>query len=271
VATRSLVVRLAPLSLLVLRLPVAGLVLLPWALPLLRQLHRRSSARLVVSGMLGLVGYNLPVTIGLQWVPASTAGLLLGTEPLWVLAFGAILSSEHVTRRGWAGAAVALVGTAVLAAPSWSGLSGGHALLGVVLVLAGASAFGAYTVVLRPLSATYGPLAATAASTVVGSVPYLALAGAVSMPEVARLPASAWAELGFLSIACTAAGLLCWNRAVLRAGSARLGNLLYVVPVVSVAGAVLLLGEGVSPATVAGGLITLSGVVLARSTWRPVP
>jgi drug/metabolite transporter (DMT)-like permease len=284
VATRSLVAYLSPLPLLVIRLPVAGLVLLPWALPVFRGLRRRHRGRLVMAGLLGLVGYNLPVTVGLQWLPASTAGLLLGTEPLWVLAFGALLTGERIARREWLGATVALGGTVVLAGPGlWSPSGGRHTAVGIALVLAGTLAFGAYTVVLRPLSAAYGALPATAASTVIGAVPYLALAGTISLPSLAHLPGSSWAELGFLSLGSTAAGMLLWNGAVLAVGSARLGMLLYLEPLVSVAGAIALLGEGLPVSTITGGLVLLAGVLIANvspgasgersgplSVWRPV-
>ena len=81
VATRAAVAHLAPLPLLVLRLTAAALVLLPWALPVFRQLRPRSMGLVAAAGALGLIGYNLPVTMGLRWMPAATAGLLLATEP----------------------------------------------------------------------------------------------------------------------------------------------------------------------------------------------
>ena len=88
VAIRALVLQLAPLPLLVIRMGVAVVVLL------------------------GIVGYNLPVTVGLQWVPASTAGLVLASEPVWLLLLAALFLGERVSRRCWAGALVALVGVA---------------------------------------------------------------------------------------------------------------------------------------------------------------
>ncbi len=60
VVTRAAVTHLAPVPLLVLRLGVAALVLLPWAMPVFRRLHPRSAGRLMVAGALGLIGYNLP-------------------------------------------------------------------------------------------------------------------------------------------------------------------------------------------------------------------
>src|SRR4029077_2576371 len=88
VATRALVGHLAPLPLLVLRIGLSGLVLLPWCAGRLISMRRGGTARLTrgqlgrlaAAGLLCMVGYNLPVTVGLQWVPASTAALILATE-----------------------------------------------------------------------------------------------------------------------------------------------------------------------------------------------
>src|SRR6266567_2819919 len=211
VATRATVAHLDPLPLLVLRLGVAALVLLPWAMPVFGRLRRRSAARLAAAGALGLIGYNLPVTAGLQWLPASTAGLLLATEPVWVMVLGYVFLAERGGARAWLGSAVALGGVAV---------------------------------------------------------PYLAFAGTLSAPRLAQLAPSVWGELAFLAIGSTVAGMLLWNRAVLAVGSTRVSLLLYLEPAVSVLGAVALLGERVTMATIAGGLLILAGVAVA-STTRP--
>jgi drug/metabolite transporter (DMT)-like permease len=270
VATRAAVAHVAPLPLLVLRLTLASLVLLPWAIPVFRRLRRRPADRLIAAGALGLVGYNLPVTVGLQWLPASTAGLLLATEPIWVMVLGRLFLGERGDARAWLGSAVALGGVAVLAGPG--ALTGAHnhqALAGAGLVLAGTLAFGAYTIVLRPLSREYGAVPATAASTVVGTLPYLAFAGTLSGPGLTHLDPAVWGELAFLALGSTAAGLLLWNRAVLALGTTRVSLLLYLEPVVSVLGAVVLLGEHVTVLMIAGGLLILAGVAVASTARRP--
>ena len=272
VATRAAVAHLAPLPLLVLRLTVASLVLLPWAIPVFRRLRPRPAGRLIAAGILGLVGYNLPVTVGLQWLPASTAGLLLATEPVWVMVLGRVFLGERGDARTWLGSAVALGGVAVLAGPgALTGAHGYQALAGAGLVLAGTLAFGAYTIVLRPLSRDYGAIPATAASTVVGTLPYLAFAGTLSGPGLAHLDPAVWGELAFLALGSTAAGLLLWNRAVLALGTTRASLLLYLEPAVSVLGAVVLLGEHVSVLMIAGGLLILAGVAVASIGRQPAP
>lgn len=271
VATRAAVAHLAPLPLLVLRLGVAAVVLLPWAVPVFGRLRPRSAARLMAAGALGLIGYNLPVTAGLQWLPASTAGLLLATEPVWVMVLGYVFLAERGAARAWLGSAIALGGVAVLAGPgALTGTGGYRALAGAGLVLGGTLAFGAYTIVLRPLSQAYGAVPATAASTVAGALPYLAFAGTLSAPRLAQLAPSAWGELAFLALGSTAAGMLLWNRAVLSAGTTRISLLLYLEPAVSVLGAVAFLGEHVTLTTIAGGLLILAGLA-AASTTQPRP
>jgi drug/metabolite transporter (DMT)-like permease len=225
VATRAAVEHLAPVPLLVLRLGLASLVLLPWAVPVFRRLRPRAAGRLLAAGTLGFVGYNLPVTVGLQWLPASTAGLLLATEPVWVMLIGWAFLAERVGTRAWLGSAAALGGVAALAGPgavtgAVAGAHGYRTLAGAGLVLAGTLAFGAYTIVLRPLSQSFGAVPATAASTVVGTLPYLPFAGTLAGARLADLGPAVWAALAFLAIGSSVAGMLLWNLAVLSGGTA---------------------------------------------------
>jgi len=268
VATRALVLQLAPLPLLVIRMGVAALVLLPWCGPVLRRPARRYVPRLVIAGLLGMVGYNLPVTIGLQWVPASTAGLVLASEPVWLLLAAAFLG-ERASRRCWAGAAVALAGVALLAGPGVLSSRGGmRELAGVSLIALGTVFFAAYTLVLRPASRACGPVPATAASTVAGSLFYAAFAGTVTPSQLGRLPAAAWGELAFLAVGSIVVGMPAWNLAVARLPGQRASLLLYLEPLVSVAGAIALLGERLSADLVAGGALILGGIA---ATWMPGP
>jgi drug/metabolite transporter (DMT)-like permease len=266
VATRALVSQLAPLALLTMRQLLAASVLLPWAVPVVRRIGARDMPRFVAAGLLGMIGYNLPVTVGLQWLPASSAGLLLATEPVWVLVISYVFFGERAGPGVLAGSGVALAGVAVIAGPSaLSSASGMRALAGVALVLLATMAFAGYTIVLRPLSETYGPVPATAVSTVAGAVPYLAFAGSVWPP---RLSQPAWAELLFLALGSTVAGMLLWNQAIVRGGSARISRLLYLEPVVSVLGAMAFLGERATPAVLIGGVLVIAGVLIAAAGPR---
>ena len=177
---------------------------------------------------------------------------------------GRLFTGERGGVRPWLGSAAALAGVVVLAGPGAIGGAGGdHALAGAGLVLAATLAFAAYTIVVRPLSQEFGAIPATAACTVVGSLPYLAAAGTLPAAGLAHLGPTVWAELAFLAFGSTAAGLLLWNVATRSGDITRVSQLLYLEPVVSVAGAAVFLGERVTLVMIGGGLLILAGVAVS--------
>ncbi|MEV5710191.1 DMT family transporter [Actinoallomurus sp. NPDC052274] len=269
VATRAAVAQLAPLPLTVLRAMMAGLACLPWCVSGLRRLDRAGALRAIAAGLLGMVGYNLPVALGVQWLPASTAALVLATEPIWILALARVFLGRRTSRRAWIGSAVALGGVAVIAGPEavLSG-SGARPLEGLGLVLLGTLLFGACTIVLRPLSTLHGPRTATAISTTIGAVPYLTLAGTVTPRSLAALPSDAWIELIFLALGTSVAGMLMWNLSVARIGSTQAGLLLFLEPLVGVTGSLALLGEHLTSGSLIGGALVMAGVVTAWTAQR---
>jgi hypothetical protein len=66
----------------------------------------------------------------------------------------------------------------------------------------------------------------------------------------------------FLALGSTVAGMLLWNRAIVRGGSTRISRLLYLEPVVSVLGAMVFLGERATAAVLAGGVLVIAGVLV---------
>src|SRR5437868_10174082 len=65
----------------------------------------------------------------------------------------------------------------------------------------------------------------------------------------------------FLALGSTVAGMLLWNRAIVRGGT-RISRLLYLEPVVSVLGAMVFLGERATAAVLAGGVLVIAGVLV---------
>jgi drug/metabolite transporter (DMT)-like permease len=184
-----------------------------------------------------------------------------------VLLLGRLFLGARGGVRAWLGSAAALGGVAVLAGPgAVGGVGGGYrALAGTGLVLAATLSFAAYTIVLRPLSEELGAVPATAAATVVGSVPYLGAAWMLPSAGLAHLGPAVWAELAFLAFGCTAVGLLLWSIATVAGDITRVSLLLYLEPVVSVAGAAVFLHERVTLVMIGGGLLIMAGVAIAST------
>ncbi len=97
-----------------------------------------------------------------------------------------------------------------------------------------------------------------------GTLPLLAAWNSAFVGRSARLGGDAWGALVFLGGACTVLATIFWNYATARTSAARVGPWLYLVPLVSVVGGYLLLGEPVFPRTISGGAMIIAGVAITQ-------
>jgi len=149
---------LGPAGLAVARLSVASVVLLLVA-PLLgvRMPRARDLPLIALCGLAGMTGYQLLLNAGERVVPAGTASLLIATAPVYASLLAVAFLGEHATRRRWAGSAIALAGTAVIAVSH--GLGFGTSAL---IVLAAAVLQAIFHTAQKPLLARYTGFEVTA-------------------------------------------------------------------------------------------------------------
>ncbi|HET8647758.1 MAG TPA: DMT family transporter, partial [Vicinamibacteria bacterium] len=122
-----------------------------------------------------------------------------------------------------------------------------------------------YSVMGRGTLRTLGAARATAAAMVAGlallAVPFVA-SGA--WRELGRLSPVGWLAVAFLGICCSGLGYLFWFGALDTLEASRVGALLYLEPLVTLAAGAALLGESVAATTLAGGALLLAGVALVQ-------
>lgn len=272
VATRALVTSLPPLEVAGIRFTISAVAYLPLVALAVRSPGVRADLRaLLIVGVAGITGYNLPATIGLRHVPAGTAGLLIATEPVWIAVIASAVRRRPPDRRVLAGlglsaaGAIALVGDEAHTLPA---TVGARFLAGSGLILFGAFMWGVYTVALRPLTERHGALATSALTCVLGSLPMVALLPFV-LPSGRPVGTREALLLLALAIGSTVGATILWTHGVGELGPERAGVFLNLVPVVSVLAAAAFLGERIGTATLAGGAAVLAGVTLASTAPAP--
>jgi drug/metabolite transporter (DMT)-like permease len=268
VATRYLLAYLDPLRLLVYRFSLASLLFLP---VLLRVRHQRWPLRdLVRAGACGLasiVGYNVTVTYGIRWLPASIAGMIIATEPIWIALFSIVVFRERPRPTVLIGWCVAAVGVLILL--RWSTMLStrfeDEAWAGAGLTLLAAMMWAGYTLGVRSLSRRYGALTCTGMTTIFGALPLL-LWSSVQPPfaGVIELPLAGWAAFLLLAVGSTIFANILWNYGVARMPGTQAGLFLFLIPFTSVLGGSIFLHELITPVTVVGGLLIISGVSIAQ-------
>jgi drug/metabolite transporter (DMT)-like permease len=269
VGTRFFVLRIDPFVFNAIRFAASGTAAIPlflrarpWRWPMADRLLLLGCAALSVPG------YNIPVALGARTVPASQLGLLIATEPVFIVVFTLILHRQRIRGRVIIGSALALAGVALTSQgpPSPQGFR----WISALQVLAGAASWSCYTVLAAPLSRRYGSFGVTGAVLVVGSGVLFALSlpamHAMSMPD--RTTTLLLAGMGLTS---SLMGFLLWNYAGARVPAERIGLMLYLIPIVCVLAGVGFLSEPLNGQIILGGALTVFGVWVASRVARSVP
>jgi drug/metabolite transporter (DMT)-like permease len=264
-ATKYAATTIPPLLLVALRFTVGGLLLLL----VLRIIEPKSRLRrsdllpMTALGCFGVATAQTGFTFGLSLSSAGSTGLIFATAPVWGLLLGAVLGLERPTWKGVIGVGLSIVGVALVVL---DGLTSGNAsFVGDLLVLVAAFCVGAYAVLSMPLLERYTPLA-VATYPVLFGIPFLLL---LSSPQLLSLQwgsvgVGSWVAVAYSAVFATAFAFAAWQRGISHIGANRVLIYQYLITIVGVSSGIVFFGETLSVNKIAGGVVILLGVYLAR-------
>jgi drug/metabolite transporter (DMT)-like permease len=264
-ATKYAAAAISPLMLVAIRFTVGGLLLL-LVLRLLEpksKLARSDLLPMAALGCFGVATAQTGFTFGVSLSSAASTGLIFATAPVWGLLLGATLGLERPTWKGVLGVGFSIVGVALVVL---DGLTSGNAnFVGNLLVLVAAICVGAYAVLSMPLLERHTPLAVATYPILFGT-PLLLL---ISFPQLLSLQwgsvgAGPWAAVAFSAVFATAFTFAAWQRGISRIGANRVLVYQYLITVVGVTSGIVFFGETLGINKIAGGVVILIGVYLAR-------
>ena len=274
VATRAALTEISPIPLVFTRFAL-GTAFLLTLLAFRRRLEippREYWPSLAAMGFLGIFLHQMLQAHGLTLTTAVHTGWLIGLIPIWSALLSVVVLREKLGSAKVAGLLLGFAGAALVV--TRGKLSGGLLALPTtrddLLILASTVNWAVYSVVGRRTLARLGSARATAFAMLAGwamLAPLFFLRA--GWTEYARLSPAGWAAIGFLGIGCSGLGYLFWYAALEKLETSRVAAFLYLEPLVTLAAAVVLLGEPVHATTVVGGLIVLAGVFLVSGTRSP--
>jgi drug/metabolite transporter (DMT)-like permease len=268
VATKAAVTEISPLTLIFARAALGSLLLFailagrrqPLAPP------RESWASLAAMGFVGVAFHQLLQAYALTLTSAVSTGWLIGITPMWSALLAAYKLREPISGPKLTGLLVGFLGaTLVVTRGDLASVAGLPSTRGDLLILASTLNWAFYTVLGHPTLKRIGPTQATAGAMAVGTLllaPFFVASH--GWRDLARLSGQGWAAVLFLGIACSGLGYLFWYGALEKIEASRVAAFLYIEPLVTLAAAVVLLGEPVHAVTLAGGLLLVGGVVLVQ-------
>jgi drug/metabolite transporter (DMT)-like permease len=254
-----------PLEISTARFVIAAVVLAAIALATRTDLGRGSLWPIVLAGFLGYCAYNAFVFVGLTMAPASDGALIVPTTIPVLTALAATFIGERLTTMKVAGFALASIGVAlVIAAGQTAEEISNSRLVGDVLMVLGAVCWAAYTVLGTIAMRTRSPLAVVTIAAPIGALCLVPLGFLEhGYADVTAWSLSVWLNVLYLALIGSVASFILFYWVVRRVGAGVAAMTSYLVPVLTLAMAVVLLGDRPQPLQLVGGVVILAGVRLA--------
>lgn len=226
--------------------------------PRLLMVTRREALACALIGLLLLTVGNGLITVSEQKIPSSLTALVVATVPLWMVLFRA-MTGDRSRPLGVMGAVLGFSGLALLLRVDANGSSIGWLLLIVV----GSASWALGSTIQRRLPLPPDIFVRTAYEMIFGGA-LLLLAGwiageSLQLGQITSASATAWV---YLTVAGSVLAFSCYSWLLLHSPLSFVSTYAYVNPVVAVFLGVLLLREALPAVVLAGGAVTLVGVIV---------
>jgi drug/metabolite transporter (DMT)-like permease len=264
-STRHVVQTLTPGNILLARFLVGAIaaVILFWAFKAPMP-PRELIPRAIFLGLLGQLGFNVPLAYGIQHVEAGTVALISGMSSVFIAALAVPLLGERLQARVVVGLLLALSGSVFVTV-----MSGGELSLtrdqafGSLLILLSATLWAVYSVIVKPWLGRIPPTSIPMLGSIAGlplMIP-IGLAGFAS--GLGELEWTGWLGVAQFTVTASVIAPILWAVGLQRGEASRAGLYLYLTPLFGVIISAILLDEPITVGTIAGGGLIVAGVALA--------
>lgn len=268
VVVKYIVDYIPPITLLLLRYAVAGLLLFVWMKRTKPQKIERKDYKYIFGiGALGYFGSIAVQLLATPYLSAGLASLVNSLGPIFILIFAVPMLKEKITAAKLISVVAALLGVYIIV-----GKGEGGNLVGIALSLISVILWSLTTIAVKRFTEKYDPLVITTYSILVAlacAVPFSVLELSFS-PRVSLLHPSVLIGLVYLSVICTAFTNVLWNKSLTVLEAGRCSLFFPIQPVVSAAAGAIFLKETVGLPFVAGAACILGGVLFSV-LYHPAP
>lgn len=225
---------------------------------------RKDFWRLCFMAATGVAGYQGLLYLGLQYTDAINAALMNSAGPLVAMLMAWVLLGTVVRPVQWMGAALSLVGIAViLSGGSFTQLRAVHFNVGDLAMLVGVVMWAAYSVAGRVVMQSRSVLSVTVITSAMSLV-MMAPWGLWEMQNTTpQFTPAVWAGLAYVGVFVGFGALLAWNNGVKAVGPAEAMAFMNMTPLYAVLASTLLLHEPMRDYQLAGAVLVLGGSLLA--------
>ncbi len=223
---------------------------------------------ILLLGFFGVAAYHTSLNYAELRVSAGAAGILIASSPVFTALLAAVFLRERLAVWGWLGIALSFCGSALVAL----GEGGGFDLEPyALLVLASALSGSIYFVMLKPLLQRYTALELSTYAIWAGTAMLLVFLPGLPR-SLASAPTGALLAVVYLGVLPGGVAYITWAIALLRTPASVLASFQYLIPVLAVLIAWIWRHESPTIMALAGGAVSLLGIILVNSSaLKPDP
>jgi drug/metabolite transporter (DMT)-like permease len=252
-----------PLELAFLRNLFASLVLVGLALVTRMPLPRlRDIPFLLFCGAIGFGLYGAALNAGEQTVSPGTASFIISSEVGVIAVLASFFLGERLSRVGWAGVLLCLLGVALISLTAGGGFELSQ---GALLVFVATLCISVFTVIQKPLLRRYTSLQFTTYALWGGAISLFFFAPD-ALNQLQRAPVDATLSVLYMGIFPGIIAYWSWSQALKRMDVSRAGSFLALVPIAALGMAWLFLGDVPPLMALLGGAVVMAGVMLVNRT-----
>ncbi|WP_343843433.1 DMT family transporter [Salinibacillus aidingensis] len=227
----------------------------------------------LVMTLTGITFFNTFIYGSLQFTTASKVSILETVIPVATVILSAIFLKEHLGKVQWLGIVLSFVGALwVVMGGKISTLTGLNWNIGDAIMIGAIFSWAIYSIFVKRYMhqfPAYGALLVMTGISVIVLFPLVMLEWMLTgIPDLAH--ANLWSGLLYLGIFPSFIALLCYNRAVDQLGASQASIFLNFLPVVTMTGAFLWLGERITFMQAAGALVVITGVILTTQVKKNI-
>ena len=221
----------------------------------LKKFHLKDYAILFGVGLLGTFLYNLFLYWGMERMAAGKAFIINYLWPLMIVLFACLILKEKFTLQKFIAILLSFGGVILITA---GGISGGADPLGALCCVGAAVSYGLFSVLNKKCNYNnYLAMMLYYLFAFLLSAGYLAIEGGQLLPTLSQIPGLLWSGIFTYAIAYTF-----WALALADGETAKISNLAYITPFLSLVWTTLILKEPFDPLALLGLLLIVGGILI---------
>ena len=231
-----------------------------------RRVNARQALVVTLLGFCGIFSYSFFFFSGLQYISASRAALIVALNPAVMTLIAYLFYRERVTPLKVLGIVLCFGGVAlVVGGGEAQGAASTRGWLGEALIGGCVLSWSAYSVFCKTVVRQLGPLHTVTYSIYAGTVMlvlYAAATGVLDMSELWHFSMAEITSLFYLGVIGSAVAYIWYYEGIQQIGVARASVFIALNPLSAVLFGAALLGEQMTLATLFGGVLIISGIVV---------